>query len=651
VSLFVQRSDVSEFRRRFRWIALGMAVLFLGLLVRLFQLQILETDDNRAIARENIVRRITLATTRGIIRDRTGKVLAASRPAYNIYVVPARLDMTTVWPKLVDYLSIGLDERTRLEQHLIALRADDGPRKTQQILLKEDISRDAVANLSTHDAELPGVEVVPVPVRYYPFEEVGAHVLGYMAEVDGDRLASLRSAGYVEGDRIGVTGVERAWESYLRGTRGWEKMLVDARGRRRPGGEGIIEEPRRVDPIPGRDLRLTIDADVQKAIDKAFRGDLAGGVAMIDVRTGRILGLYSKPSYDPNALSGGSGKQVIRDAFRRLYSDPLKPALDKTVSGAYPPGSTFKPFTALAALEKGLLDPRASTQCKGFLTFGKRTFRCTHVHGAVDLHKAIAESCNVYFWGLAAEYGVGMDVIAEMGLRYGLGAKTGLGVNAEASGRMPTKAWMTLHNKGHFQLGYGLNAAIGQGATTVTVLQLALAYAALANGGTLYQPQLVRAVETSNGTVVQEFSPRVRRQIDIHPENLALVQKALRAGVNEVGGTAYKAREQARLAGFDMAGKTGTAQVSHHITRGAEAEHVWYYNREHAWFAAYAPVKSPEVAVVVLVEHGGAGGKHAAPIAFEAVRAYQEFVRERREGPRAGLSGPGRAPRVQGNGP
>jgi penicillin-binding protein 2 len=651
VSLVVQRSDVSEFRRRFRWIALAMALLFLGLLGRLFQLQVFETDDNRAAARENIVRRITLATTRGIIRDRTGKVLAASRPAYNIYVVPARLDMTAVWPKLVDYLNIGFDERTRLEQHLIALRADDGPRKTQQILLKEDISRDAVANLATHEAELTGVEVVPVPVRYYPYEEVGAHVLGYMAEVDGDRLASLRSAGYMEGDRIGVTGAERAWESYLRGTRGWEKVLVDARGRRRPGGEGIIEEPRRVDPIPGRDLRLTIDADIQKAMDKAFRGELAGGVALVDVRTGRILGLYSKPSFDPNAISGGSGKQVIRDAFRRLYSDPLKPALDKTVSGAYPPGSTFKPFTALAGLEKGLIDPRATTQCKGFLTFGKRSFRCTHVHGAVDLHKAIAESCNVYFYGLAAEYGVGMDLIAEMGLRYGLGAKTGLGVNAEASGRMPTKAWMTLHNKGHFQLGYGLNAAIGQGATTVTVLQLALAYAALANGGTLYQPQLVRAVETSNGTVVQEFSPRVRRQLDVHPENLALIQKALRSGVNEVGGTSFNAQKNARLAGIDMAGKTGTAQVSHHVTRGAEAEHVWYFNREHAWFAGYAPTKSPEVAVVVLVEHGGAGGKHAAPIAFEAVRAYQEFVRDRREGARAGVNGPGRTPKVTGGGP
>jgi len=638
MSLVVQRSDVSEFRRRFRWIGLVMALLFFGIIGRMFQLQVLESDENKAIARENIVRRITLATTRGIIRDRGGKVLAASRPSYNLYVVPERIDMLNVWPKLVDYLGVGVDERARLETLLTTLRASDSPRKSQQILLKEDISRDAVATLATHDAELPAVDVVPVPVRYYPYEEVGAHLLGYMAEVDAEKLAQLRGVGYVEGDRVGATGIERAWESYLRGTRGWEKVLVDAKGRRRPGGEGIIDEPRRVDPIPGRDLRLTLDADLQRAIEKAMRGELAGGVALIDVRTGRILGLYSKPSYDPNALSGGSGKQVIRDAFRRLYSDPLKPSLDKTIAGAYPPGSTFKPFTALAALEKGLIDPRATTNCRMAMTFGKRTFRCTHVHGLVDLHKAIAQSCNVYFYRLAAELGVGMDVIAEMGQRFGLGARTGLGVNAEAQGRMPTRAWMTLRNKGQFRLGFGLNAAIGQGATTVTVLQLALAYAALANGGTLYQPQIVRAVETSAGTVVQEFAPRVRRQLDVSPENLALVQKALYAGVNSEEGTAFRAR----VLGVDMAGKTGTAQVSHKVARGAEAERVWYFNREHAWFAGYAPSRAPEVAVVVLVEHGGAGGKHAAPVAFEVVRAYHELSHER--GPRAGVSATGRAP-------
>jgi len=469
MSLVVQRSDVSEFRRRFRWIALGMLLAFFALIGRLFQLQVIEGAENAAIARENIVRRVTLATTRGIIRDRGGKVLAASRPSYNLYVVPDKINLETVWPKLVEYLNLGVDERVRLETIITNLRAGESKRKSQQILLKEDISRDAVATLKTHEAELPAVEVVPVPVRYYPFEEVGAHLLGYMAEVDGEKLAQLRGAGYVEGDRIGATGIERAWESYLHGTRGWEKVFVDAKGRRRQRVDGVIEEPRRVDPIPGRDLRLTIDADLQKAMGDAMRGELAGGVALIDVRTGRILGLYSKPSYDPNALSGGSGKQVIRDAFRRLYSDPLKPALDKTIAGAYPPGSTFKPFTALAALEKGLINPRAATQCRGAITFGKRSFRCTHVHGPVELHKAIAQSCNVYFYWLASELGVGMDVIAEMGQRFGLGTRTGLGVSAEAAGRMPTRAWMTLHNKGQFRLGFGLNAAIGQGATTVTV--------------------------------------------------------------------------------------------------------------------------------------------------------------------------------------
>jgi penicillin-binding protein 2 len=655
------RSDTGEFKRRFQWIGLGMVLLFLGLLVRLFQLQIIEHDDNRTSARDNIVRRVTLATTRGIIRDRTGKLLAASRPAYNVYVVPSRLEMQNVWPRLVEYLRLGPEERTRLEQKLLELRADDGKRKDQQLLLKEDISRDAVADIKTHERELvtliprkngtnievTSLELVPVPVRYYPFEEVGAHVLGYMAEVDSDKLAQLHVSGYLEGDRAGVTGVERSWESYLRGTRGWEKVLVDAKGARRSGHDEIIEEPRRSEPIPGRDLRLTLDADVQKSLEKAFRGELAGGAAVVDVRTGRILGMYSKPTFDPNTLSGGSGKEVIKAAFRRLYSDPLKPLLDKTVSGAYPPGSTFKPFTALAALEKGLIDPHTMEQCRGAINFGKRIFRCTHTHGPVDLHKGIAESCNVYFYNLVKEHSLGLDVIAEMSLRYGLGAKTGIGINAEASGRMPTRAWMTLHNKGHYDLGFGLNAAIGQGATTVTMLQLALAYAALANGGTLYQPQLVRAVETSNGTVVQEFTPRVRRQIDITPANLKMVQKALEAGVTAEGGTALLAYNASGLRemGVDVAGKTGTAQVTHHHDHNLDDEKTWYFNRDHALFASYAPVRSPEVAVVAIVEHGGFGGKHAAPIVFEAVRAYQQFVRAPKSATTAARDGAPKPPK------
>ncbi|MBL9023304.1 MAG: penicillin-binding protein 2 [Myxococcales bacterium] len=632
MNLFVQRSDTTEFRRRFRWVALFMSLSFLGILVRLFQLQVLEHEENHAIAVENIVRRVSLATTRGVIRDRNDKVLAGSRPSYNLYVVPAQLEMTNTWPKLAEWVGLQHEERIRLEEKLRTIQADkENPRREQQILLKEDIDRDAVAILKTHAADLKGVTVVPVPVRFYPYGEVGSHVIGYMAEVNAEQLAKLKGAGYVEGDRLGVTGVERAWESYLRGTRGWEKVLVDAKGRMRDAPGIIQDDEKQVEPVPGRDLRLTLDAELQVAIDKAFRGELAGGVAVVEVKTGRILGLYSKPGFDPNALSGAQGKAVIRQSFRQLYSDPLKPAVDKTLSGSYPPGSTFKPFTALAALEKGLIDPSLSVQCRGFTKFGRKMYGCTHVHGATNLHKAIGESCNVYFWNLVTQYQVGMDIIAETAQRFGFGQKTGLGINAEASGRMPTRAWMTYRNKGRYLQGFALNAAIGQGATTVTVLQLALAYAALANGGTLYQPQLVRAVETSNGTVVQEFSPRVRRQIEMDPENVKLVHKALIAGVQEEGGTAFRAR----IEGVDMAGKTGTAQVGHKLVRGIEAEKVWYFNRDHAWFSGYAPSNAPEVAIVVLVEHGGAGGKHAAPIAFQVIRAYNELAAQR-AGKRAG---------------
>lgn len=663
MSLLVQRPDVSEFRRRFRWLTLVVLVAFLAIVGRVVQLQLVHGADYQAIAKENIVRKGTLATTRGVIRDRNGNVLAASRPAYNLFVVPKRVtcagadkrwpcpeldvprekaQMAPQWDKLVKWMGMSDEDRALMEEKLLAIRDKAGARMHQQILLKEDLSRDVVAVLETHARELPGIDVVPVSVRYYPSGVVGAHVLGYMREVDGEMLVKLRKSGYMEGDRIGATGIERAWESYLRGKRGWEKRVVDARGVRKQGRENIIDEPRRVEPIPGRDLRLTIDAEIQNAMVKAMRPERAGGAALIDVRSGRILGLVSKPSYDPNALSGGYGKQKIREAFRELQKNKLKPALDKTVSGAYPPGSTFKPFTALTALEMGLINPQRHVVCRGYLRFGRRLFRCTQSHGSTDLHKAIAESCNVYFYTLVSDYGVGMDMIAERGLRYGFGKKTGLGINAETSGRMPTRAWMTLRNKGQFRLGFTVNAAIGQGATTSSVLQLALAYAALANGGTLYQPQLVRAVETAGGEVVQEFAPRVRRRIKLDGTHRKILDRALWGGVNEAGGTAHKAR----LAGVDVSGKTGSAQVSHRRADD-DPDNIHYFNRDHAWFSGYAPSNTPEVAVVVLIEHGGAGGKHAAPVAFQIIQAYQKIKKERKR-KETGTSQPGGA---QGGGP
>jgi len=625
VSVLVQRSDVGEFRRRYKWMVLFVIIAFIALLVRLFQLQIINGDDYRAEARHNIIYEIRLATTRGIVRDSQGKVLAANRPSYNVYVVPARLDMKETWNALCDYMRLSADEKLRLEKKLEEIRADKGSKKLQQILIREDIARDVVAALETHAAELRGVDVVATPVRYYPQGEIGAHSLGYMAQIDAETLARLRSLSYVEGDRIGAAGVERGWESYLRGTRGWEKTVVDARGIRHTGPETkkFIDEPRRLDPVPGRDLRLTLDVDLQQAIEKAMRGQQAGAVTVVDVRTGRLLGLLSKPAYNSNELSGGEGVDVIRSSFRKMNVDPLQPMLDKTMSGAYPPGSTFKPFSALAALEDKILDPRSKVKCNGYYAFGRRIFKCMHVHGQVELHEAIVKSCNVYFWHLAEA--VGMDRIAKVALDFGLGQKTGIGVNPEAGGRIPTHAWTTLHHKGQFRVGYTLNLAIGQGAATVTVLQLALAYAALANGGTLYQPQIVRAVESSDGSIVQDFPPRVRRTMTVRPENLSLVDDALRGVVTEEGGTAY----QERLNDVDMSGKTGTAQTSQSRERDMDPARAWYFARSHAWFAGFAPAKSPEIAIVVLIEHGGTGSRAAVPVAMQVAREYQKLQASR----------------------
>jgi len=620
VSLLVQRSDVGEFRRRYRWLVLGVVVAFMVLAGRLAQLQLIEVDFHRAQARRNIVGERTLATTRGVIRDAYGRVLGANRPSYNVHVVPEIIDLERTWPRAAQLMGLSEAEEKELRQKIIDIRAVPGKRGMQQTPLRVDVDRDVMAALQTHAAELNGIEVAPAPVRYYPHGELAAHLIGHMREVDPDTLARLEGRGYRAGDRVGAVGVESRWESYVRGQRGWRKVI---RGLKRQEKleeleERYLEEPRRLEPVPGRDVSLTVDIELEKSIEQAMRGQLAGAVVVVDVRTGRLLAALSKPSFDANVVSGGSGKEVVGETFRRLYADPLKPLLDKTISAAYPPGSTFKPFAALAALADKLITPYDEVDCHGGLDYGRRYHRCTGVHRRVNLREAIVKSCNTYFYQLAT--GIHIDRLAKIGMQFGFGTKTGIGINPEARGRMPTRGWYTRRYKG-FRGGFTLLAAIGQGASTVTVLQLALAYGALANGGTLYQPQVVRSIETSDGTVVQDFPPRVRRVLEVDQEHLALIKSALEGVVSEREGTAYAERFE----GVDLAGKTGTAQVSHVTPRGVDPDKVWYFNRDHAWFAGYAPARSPEIAIVVLVEHGGGGGKNAVPVAMRVVRDWQKL--------------------------
>jgi penicillin-binding protein 2 len=631
VRLSAQRSDVGEFRRRYRFMVLLVVGAFIALVGRLVQLQLVEGEVHRAQARRNIVREGYLATTRGVIRDAYGRVLSANRPAYNVYITPSGLDLEKAWPIVARFARLDDAERVNLEQTIRERRALDPKdrRRQQQILVKVDVDRDAVAYLETHEKDLPGVEVAPSPVRYYPYGALGAHMIGTMREVNREELAWLGERGYRAGDRTGSIGVERRWESYLRGQRGSRKTVRGA-GRRLDMAEleaKYLEEPRRVEPIPGRDVTLTIDIELVDAMEKAMRGQLAGAIVVADVRTGRILAALSKPSFDPNVVSGGQGTRAVSDAFKRLYADPLKPTLDKTISAAYPPGSTYKPFSALAGLADGLVDPNAVVDCRGGFDYGKRFFRCTGVHRRVNLHDAMVQSCNTYFYELGSR--ISIDRLASVGLDFGFGVKTGIGVNPESRGRMPTRGWYTRRYKQAFYGGFTVLSAIGQGASTVTVLQLALAYAALANGGTVYQPQVVRSIETSDGTIVQEFPPRVRHVVDIPAEHLNLIKRGLEGVVNEKRGTAYGGR----IEGVEVAGKTGTAQVSHVTPRGVDPGKVWYFNRAHAWFAGYAPSHAPEIAIVVIIEHGGGGGEYAAPVAVKVVRDWMK-LKEKRLGAR-----------------
>jgi penicillin-binding protein 2 len=626
VSILVQRSDVGEFRKRYRWMVLFALLVFGILLSRVFQLQIIQGEVHRGQARRNIVREIKLATRRGVIRDTNGHVLAASRPSYNVYIVPAQLDFEKIWPRVVQLLGLEQKDAELLRQRIVDQQKDEKHRD-HQLLAAVDVNRDVVAMLETQEAELPGVEVVPVPVRNYPYGEIGAHLVGYMREVDGEDLVDLESRGYRAGDRLGAVGVERRWESYLRGKRGIRKTIRAMRrmANREELEARYLDEPRLVSPVPGRDISLTIDVELAQIIDRAFRGQVAGAVVVIDIRTGRVIGSTSKPAYDPSVVSGGHGIEATRDAFKRLYSDPLRPMLDKTISAAYPPGSTFKPFTALAALEEGIITAETEADCRGGFEYGKRFFRCTGVHRRVRLHEALVHSCNTYFYSIGAHERMQIDRLAKVGLTFGMGMKTGIGTNPEARGRMPTRSWYARRYKGAFRGGFTLLAAIGQGAATVTVLQLGLAYAALANGGTLYQPQVVRSIETSDGTIVQEFPPRVRRMIPLDANYLRMIRSGLTGVVRESEGTAHAET----VVGADMAGKTGTAQVTHVTPRSIDPQRVWYFNRDHAWFAGYAPAEAPEIAIVVLVEHGGGGGKNAVPIASRVVRDWL-LLREKR---------------------
>ena len=598
--LLAPRRQVGEFRARYRVMAAAVVVVFGLLASRLLYLQLVSGATWRARASSNITKTLGRPATRGMLYDARGEVIASNRPRYDVLVIPAVLDRDPRHAeRLGELLGLETGERAAFAARLEAVPES---RRSHQVEMFADIDREQLAALTTHADALPGVTVRTSPIRAYPSGGLGAHVVGYMNEVTAEDLERRPGQGYRAGDRIGRNGLERSLESVLRGRRGYREVMVDARGRpqgREQGGRAAV---------PGRDVALTIDMELMRAAERAFQGHASGGLAVVEVRTGRVRALFSKPSYDPNAMTGGVG----RKAYAAMLRDPFRPLIDKTLYETYFPGSTFKPFTALAALGSGVVSPSDVVECPGFHRVGRQRMRCNARHGEVDLHEAITRSCNVYFWRLADE--LGLPRLNETARALGFAERTGIGINSESPGFLATRGWYEEHY-GRFTVGYTLNTAIGQGNTRSTVLQLALSYAALANGGTLYVPQLVEQIRDPSGEVLEEIAPRVRRQVPLDPDHVARVNRAMRDVVHHPLGTAYGARV---AGGVTVAGKTGTAEVVGENRRSADA----HFHRSHAWFAGFAPAEAPEVAIAVLVEHGGGGGRHAAPIATRVLNDY-----------------------------
>ncbi|MCB9556700.1 MAG: penicillin-binding protein 2 [Deltaproteobacteria bacterium] len=586
---------------RYRWLVLAVAAVFLVLIGRLWQLQVLRAEQYRTATYGNMVQKRPLPTLRGRLLDRQGRVLADNQPAYSLVMRVVR-EKPDVLAELFE--TIGVSARQRRAAAARLARAVRRRRGDPFVLIRE-LSRDQLGRFEMHRERLKAFRVASGVRRHYPNGRLAAHVLGYMSLVSPAELADSRGQPYLPDDLVGRFGAERLFEPYLRGVRGIERVVVDAHGSRvdEPWVDQMLGQRRRHAPVPGDDVRLTLDLDLQRVVDDELSRVEAGAAAVVDVESGRILAMSSAPAFDPNLISGVLPPQEAK----ALLEDPRRPLLDKAVREHYFPGSVFKVATAIAALEAGVVDAKETIQCTGALKRGRSRFRCTHQHGRVDLQRALAESCNIYFYRIAERLGI--DRLAKYARMLGFGSPTGLGLNGEVAGVVPDQTWYRGRSR-RYQPGFALNAAIGQGDVKVTALQVATAYAAIANG-TLMLPRLVERIEQGSGElVVYQSHPRARQQLPVAPQTLELLRRALTAAVHDRKGTAYAVR----LKRWKVAGKTGTAQVGR--LRGQSAQ------QEHAWFAAFAPAEQPQIAVAVLVEHGGAGAKAAAPIAMKIIERY-----------------------------
>ncbi|WP_211251811.1 penicillin-binding protein 2 [Andreprevotia chitinilytica] len=602
-------SERYAFQLRIVVAALFVLALFGVLFARFIWLQALQHDKYQTLAEANRISLVPIQPSRGIIKDRNGIVLAHNYSAYTLEITPSKLpdNLEASIQRLNQIIEITPKDRRRFKKLM------EETKDFESLPIKTRLTDEEVARFAANSYQFPGIEVKARLFRQYPMGEIASHLIGYIGRINDQDLTDLEDAGqlanYRGTDHIGKLGIEQSYEEQLHGTTGFEEVEIDSGGR-------AVRTLRRTQPAPGENLILSVDIKLQQIAEKAF-GDNTGALVAIDPKTGGVLSFVSKPGYDPNLFVDGIDPQNWKD----LNESPDKPLNNRALRGTYPPGSTFKPFMALGALEGHFRAAGYAFPDPGFFWFGGHQFRDDKVggHGMVDMYKSIVVSCDSYYYSLANTMGID-NISRFMGL-FDFGSQTGIDIDGEVTGVLPSPEWKKKRFKNPAQqkwfAGETISIGIGQGYNAYTPLQMAHATATLANNGVMFKPHLVQFIEnTTNGTKTA-IEPKPTKTLPFKQENLDVIHRAMVGVVKE--GTGARAFAGAQ---YEAAGKTGTAQVFS-LKGGKYSESGTKKRlRDHAWFIAYAPANDPKIALAVLVENGGFGAAAAAPIARQVLDYY-----------------------------
>lgn len=603
MATYLNAPDSDWYKERLAGAVFVMVAAFFLLLIRLFYLQIVEGEEYRRMSENNCIRIQSIDPPRGLIFDQNGELIVDNRPSFDVSIIPRDAKpLEQTLKSLAEYMDCQVMELKD------AMARQKGALPYKPVLLKQDVGRNVLATIEVHKFDLPGVVINVKAVRHYINKGSAAHVLGYLGEISLKELKSGNYPGTEGGDYIGKYGIEREFEDNLRGQRGGRQVEVDATGR-------VIRVINTVDVQPGNNIFLTLDEKLQKKAESQLT-EKVGAVVAMDPRNGNILVMASSPTFDQNDfVTGLSHKQ-----WNELINNPDRPMENKAVQAVYPPASTYKIITAIAGIEEGIIDENLTFTCNGYHAYGNRIYRCWKWggHGTVDLYKALSESCDVYFYQVGQKLGV--DKLAFYAKASGFGIKTGICLDNEAEGLIPTAAWKKQRMGEPWHGGETLSLAIGQGYNLATALQLASLIAAVANEGVRYRPQLLKKIESADGKITKKNQPEIIGHLPVSKKGLDMVKQALWGTIQETSGTAHGIFAK----NISISGKTGTAQVISRRRDPSEEEDGPEHHKPHAWFVAYAPSEDPKIAVSVIVEHGEHGSSTAAPIARELIVNYLE---------------------------